>query len=435
MKIGIIGGTKGLGRTLASYLKEDNFNVIITGRDEKVGNKVSHKLNVEYSNNNLNVAKSVDILIISVPIQSTTKVIKELAPHMKKGSLLIDVTSVKTQPTYVMEEYIPQGVESIPTHPVFGPRTPGFEGQVIVLTPLKKGKWYPKIYEYFKNKNMRIIETTCEHHDNVMGIVQVLTHFSYISTASAIEKLRINIKETEPYESPIYNIMIDTIARIVSQNPFLTYSIQEENINGETIRQSFYDAVLELKNVLTDKDEEEFVKITNRATKNMGDIKGALGRSDKIINVLSEEANTLYKSINKEIGLKHIYSNNIHIGKVKSIDKNFVIITNKNNKEEKLKISNVEILTDKELFNWKRHNSKIYTESISCVFNKNSNKNIIAEVIEKEKDITDVKITDEYDGPQIKDNDISYTFEVSSLSKEGINNIKNLIIGFGGKIR
>ena len=34
MKIGIIGGTKGLGKTLAWYFKEDNFDVTITGRDE-----------------------------------------------------------------------------------------------------------------------------------------------------------------------------------------------------------------------------------------------------------------------------------------------------------------------------------------------------------------------------------------------------------------
>jgi len=435
MKIGIIGGTKGLGKTLACYLKHDNFDVTITGRDEKVGKKVSHKLNVKYTSNNLEVAENVDILIISVPIHVTINIIKELAPHMKKGSLLMDVTSVKTQATYTMNKYIPEGVESIPTHPVFGPRTPGFEGQVIVLTPLKKGKWYPKIYNYFKSKNMRIIETDCKHHDNMMGIVQVLTHFSYISTAYAMEKLKVDIKETEEYESPIYNIMIDTIARIVSQNPFLTYSIQEENINGENIRQKFYEAVLELKKVLSLKDQEKFKEITIKSTKNMGDIKAALGRSDKLINTLSEESNYLYGSIGSEIGLKHIYSQNIHVGIVKSIKDNFVTIKNKNNKEEKLKISNVKILTNEELLNWKKDNYKLYTESISCVFKNKSNKYIIAKVIEKMDDITNVKITDEYTGPQINDNEISYTYEISGLNKKSIEDVKKLIIGFGGVIR
>lgn len=57
---------------------------------------------------------------------------------------------------------------------------------------IKKGKWYPKVLKFLKNHKVRIIESSPEEHDNMMAVVQVLTHFSYISTASAIEKLGIN---------------------------------------------------------------------------------------------------------------------------------------------------------------------------------------------------------------------------------------------------
>ena len=138
-----------------------------------------------------------------------------------------------------MEEALPETVEYIPTHPIFGPRTTSLDNQVIVLTPTKKGKWYDKVYNYLDGKHMRIIETTAEKHDYMMSIVQVLTHFSFISTASAIEKLQVDISETEDYESPIYNLMIDMIARIVAQNPYLTYYIQSMNNNGPKIRNTF----------------------------------------------------------------------------------------------------------------------------------------------------------------------------------------------------
>ena len=435
MEIGIIGGTNGLGKSLACYLKRDNFNVTVTGRNQKRGSDVSNKLGVKYTDDNIKVAENSDILIISVPISTTESIIKELGPHMKGGSLMMDVTSVKTGPTYTMRKYLPDDVESIPTHPVFGPRTPGFEGQVIVLTPLEKGKWYPKVYNYLKGKNMRIIETNCQHHDDMMGIVQVLTHFSYISIASAIEKLHINIKDTEPYESPIYNIMIDTIARITAQNPYLTYSIQSENRNGEKIRQAFADAVLELKEVLTREDDEEFRNIAIRATKNMGDVKAALGRSDKIIESLSEEENKLYKSIGFEIGLKHIYSGKVHVGIVKEIKDGFVVLDDNTRKENKLKIANIKILSDEELFKWKKTHWKIHTISVSCLFLKDSDAEIIKETISKLPDITSVKLTEIYNGPQIDEDKISYTYEVKSLSSEGFNNVYKLIEGFGGNIR
>ena len=49
MEIGIIGGTNGLGKSLACYLKRDNFNVTVTGRNQKRGSDVSNKLGVKYS--------------------------------------------------------------------------------------------------------------------------------------------------------------------------------------------------------------------------------------------------------------------------------------------------------------------------------------------------------------------------------------------------
>ena len=216
MKIGIIGGSDGLGKTLVYYFR-DEFDVTITARDHKKGQKVADELNVNYIESNKELASSSDMLIISVPINNTPSVIREVAPFMRKDSVMIDVTSVKEEPLKTMEETLPDNVEYIPTHPVFGPRTTELDNQVIVLTAPKKGKWYKKVYDYLASKNMRIIETTAEHHDYMMSIVQVLTHFSFISTASAMEKLKVDINETEDYESPIYNLMIDMIARIVSQ--------------------------------------------------------------------------------------------------------------------------------------------------------------------------------------------------------------------------
>ena len=435
MKVGIIGGTRGLGKTMAWYLKDFDFDVTVTGRDSIVGAQVSEEIGVKYSSNNKKIVQDSDIIIISVPISSTESVIEELAPFMKDGSLMMDVTSVKEGPSYKMKECLNDRVEFIPTHPVFGPRTTDLKGQIIVLTPLEKGKWYPRVYKFLEEKGMRIIETSPEHHDDMMGVVQVLTHFSYISTASAIEKLQVDIKDTENYESPIYNLMIDTIARIVSQNPHLTYSIQHENKRGEKIRQALFDSMSELKEALSKEDEDEFVNIALKATKHMGDIQAALGRSDKAINALTQEYNVFLQSIGCEVGLKHIYSDTIHVGTIKEIDLDFLYLEDKNGKVKRLKISNVERLSEEELFEWKINNEKIHSIDISAIFNRKSNPHIIKDTLKTVEDIIDVEIIDIYKGEPIKENQISYTFNIKALDKESIENCVNLLKGFGGITR
>ena len=433
MNVGIIGGSDGLGKTLIYYFR-DEFDVYITARDHKKGRMVADELGVNYIESNAGLANISDILVISVPIQHTCDVIREVAPFMKSGSVMVDVTSVKEGPTKTMSEVLPESIEYIPTHPVFGPRTTRLDNQVIVLTADKKGKWYRKVYKYLEGKNMRIIETSAEKHDFMMSIVQVLTHFSFISTASAIEKLKVDISETEDYESPIYNLMIDMIARIVSQNPYLTYNIQSMNRNGPKIRNTFADAVMELRDVINNGNEDEFIDIAIRATKNMGDIKNALGRSDKAIGALNYEYGMLYDSIGQEVGLMHIYSGKIHVGILESLDDKTAVLKD-GSKTKKLRIANIRILLPEELHQWKVENSNHKTAFISCVFPKNVHVETIENTVLKMDNIIDIKLTDAYTGPQIDDKFISLTFEVTAITKDDIENVKNLFTGFGGVIR
>ena len=74
------------------------------------------------------------------------------------------------------------------------------------------------------------------------------------------------------------------------------------------------------KEALTNEDGDEFVEIALRATKHMGDITNALGRSDKAIAALNYEYVYLNQFIGKEVGLKHIYSGKIHVGILESLD-------------------------------------------------------------------------------------------------------------------
>ena len=433
MNVGIIGGTDGLGKTLIYYFR-DEFDVYITGRDHQKGRAVANELDVNYIESNAGLANISDMLVISVPIEYTSDVIKEVAPFMKEGSVMVDVTSVKEEPSKTMAEVLPDTIEYIPTHPIFGPRTTSLANQVIVLTPDRKGKWYDKVYRYLESKNMRIIETTATKHDYMMSIVQVLTHFSFISTASTIEKLKVDLSETEDYESPIYNLMIDLIARIVAQNPYLTYNIQARNNNGPKIRNTFAEAVNELKDVINEKDEDKFVEIAIQATKHMGDITNALGRSDKAIGALNSEYNYLFNSIGKEVGLKHIYSGKIHVGILEDVDNKTAILRN-GNKVKKLRIANIRILHDDELYQWKLDNLNKIIRSISCIFSKNVHVETIQRTVENLHNIIDIRLIDAYNGPQIPDDSISLTFEVTALTKEAIDNVEKLFVGFGGTIR
>ena len=166
----------------------------------------------------------------------------------------------------------------------------------------------------------------------------------------------------------------------------------------------------------------------------MGDIKNALGRSDKAISALSYEYTYLNNQIGQEVGLKHIYSGKIHVGILESIDGKTAVLKD-GNKIKNLRIANIRILLPGELYQWKLENLNRKTESISCVFPKNVHVETIENTVMNIANLIEIRLTDAYTGPQIDEKFISLTFEVTALYKEDIEKVKELFTGFGGIIR
>lgn len=439
MKIAIVGGTRGLGEWIARFLKENGQDITITGRDEITGKRVSQKLGVKYCPDNKKVAHSNDIVIVAVPIENTEAVIKEIAPFLNEGSLLVDVTSIKEKTSLLMQKIVPDGVDFLPTHPMFGPRTISLDGQVVVLTPppdsnIETTKWFKRVLTFLEKNKARVLITTPQKHDQMMSVVQVLTHFAYISIASTIEKLDVDIKESRKFASPIYNLMLDIISRIVAQNPYLAFSIQTQTEYANKARNAFLESSNDLNLLLSQKNQKDFVKAMSSAAKNMDDLDSALGRSDKALSALNQELNVLKNSLNKEVGLKHIYSGKVHLGILKDISPDFVTL-HSGKKTLKLKTANIEVLDNHSIWEWKLENLKHLEYDISAIFPDSCDPDIIASTIEKIEGIIKTSVLDVYHGQQIERGKVSITFHFEVFDIQLIQEVENFLKGFGAVLR
>ncbi|WP_292461072.1 prephenate dehydrogenase [Methanothermococcus sp.] len=420
MIISIIGGTDGLGKWFARFLKNKGFDVVVTGRDVIKGKNVEKELGVKYTNDNIEASKIGDVVMVAVPINITERVIQEIAPHVRENCVLMDITSIKENPSRAMEKYAKDGVCVIPTHPMFGPATPSLKRQVVILTPSKKHKnnpWFDKIKNFLEKEGARVIVISPEKHDRIMGVVQGLTHYAYISLAATLKKLDINIKESRKYASPIYELMINIIARIIGQNPYLYADIQMHNPQIKHIHETFIKECNDIKQVVEKKDRESFANIMKEAAKHFGNetIRG-MNYSNKAVGAITEEIERIKKSIGKEIGLRHVYSNKVHFGIVKNIVGDFIIL-NKNGKDLKINIANVILMNDEELKQWKEQNLKKYYYDISVLFKKEVNPDIILKLLNC---MFDIEIIDVYEGSNIKNGFKSITFRIYSYKKDDL---------------
>lgn len=244
-KVLIVGGAGGMGRWCARLFKSIGFDVSISSRRD--ASSVARSLGVRLSRPD--EADAFDIIVLSVPIDAVEKVASELAPRMKPGSLLMDLSSLKKKPVESMLRHAPPGVEVIGAHPLFGPESDG-RGRTMVLVPTERSeRWLSIIRDLFKDAGFNVLEATAEQHDENMAVVQGLTHFMYVAMGRTLEKSRVDLDEASAFKTPVYGITKELLGRVLSQSPELYALIQSSRYAGE-LRRTYIEACEDRKSVV-----------------------------------------------------------------------------------------------------------------------------------------------------------------------------------------
>lgn len=434
MKILIIGGTGEMGQWFSKFFKKNLFDVTIWGNSGKI--EIANKLGVNYAYD-LNISiKESDIVIITVPINITEKLIARTAPQMKSGSLLMDFTSIKTVPIQAMQKYAPYDVEILGTHPMFGPTINSLHGQRIIITPLlnRCNKWFPFIKKLYEDNGAHVVVVNPEEHDKFVSVVQGLTHFAYINIGAALNKLDFSVKDSRSFMSPVYEIMLDFIGRILNQNPYLYALIQMENPEVIRVHNAFLEECYNTSEIVKNHDIEAFTLKMRNAAVHFGDTSAALRRSNKLINSKIEEYGKLLTAIGTEIALQHVNSGKIHIGVMKKITPTEIILQ-KNTKSVILKIENVRLLTYEQLKIWKIENLAHHTTDISVIIPSSSDPEIILEIVNVNESIVSAKIIDTY----VLNTEKSVTFRLKIMADQSPKivqkEVERILKGIGCKIR
>jgi prephenate dehydrogenase len=397
LKVLIIGGTGEMGQWFTPFFKNHGYEVVVWGSSGKV--EVAERMGVEFASDLDDAISTSDIVIVTVPINITEKVISETAPKMKSGSLLMDFTSLKVGPTEAMKKYAPEDVEILGTHPMFGPSIPSLHGQIFILTPIEGrcNKWFPVMRSLFEDNGAHIEVITPAEHDRFVSVVQGLTHFAYITIGTTFDALDFSVNESRRFMSPVYDIMLDFVGRILGQNPYLYAYIQMENPEVLKVHDAFMNQCSEMSSIVRKKDVEAFTNKMKEAAVHFGDTASALRRSDKLINSKIAEFDRLLDSIGQKIGVRHIYSGIVHTGIIKKVSPRDVVLEC-GSRMVPLKIENIRLLDEEELHEWKLENLEHHLRDISVLIPEESDADVIMELIYCNDDIVSIEIIDRYEG-------------------------------------
>lgn len=249
IKIGIIGGTGGIGRWFAQYFQKEGLEVWVSGR--RSGPDLP------------TMARECPVVIVSVPIATTLSVIEQIGPLMPEEALLTDFTSLKAEPVRAMLRA--SSCEVIGLHPLFGPEAKTLAGHNVVVCPARSRKWLPFVLDLFRKGRARIIETTPEKHDEWMAQVQVLNHLNTIAMGLALKRSGFQLAELLPVATPAFEAKVEWMKKIFGPNAGLYAQIITHNPFVEDVFENYQESLRELKKWIRRRDDEGLRKRIEQA--------------------------------------------------------------------------------------------------------------------------------------------------------------------------
>jgi chorismate mutase/prephenate dehydrogenase len=201
-------------------------------------------------------ASVADVVIVSVPIDATEDVIRLVGPRVREDALLMDVTSIKEAPVATMVEATRASV--VGTHPLFGPNVHSLQGQRVVVCRARGEAWANWVVRMFQARGLSVQETSPAHHDRMMAVVQVLTHFQTQVLGLTLARLGTSLEDTLRFTSPAYLMELYVTARHFDQSPELYGPIEMRNPATAQVTSAFGAAAAEVADILGAADRARF---------------------------------------------------------------------------------------------------------------------------------------------------------------------------------
>jgi prephenate dehydrogenase len=258
VKIAIVGGTGKMGQWFVRFLKNEDKEVTLIGRNQARLAEASKGLGVA-GTTDMAAAGQVDAVIISVPIDSFEKVAASLSPHINDGQLIMDITSVKAAPVAAMHRHITKGT-TLGTHPVFGPGAGSVANQNFVLTPTNPAEeaLAEREKSFLTARGARVMLMTPAEHDEMMAVVLGLAHFIAIVAADSLLKLD-SLRQLEAVSGTTYKVLLTLVESVLSEDPELYASLQMNLPGLGDIEDGFLGSCHDWADMVKSGDRQKFI--------------------------------------------------------------------------------------------------------------------------------------------------------------------------------
>jgi prephenate dehydrogenase len=162
-----------------------------------------------------------DVILLALGFQDATsfaETTRFYAPWLRPGSLVVDLSSTKSQPMAILDRELPSGVGLLGAHPLFGPTVSELTGLIVAVVSPSDARagsaWRGWFLAQLARLRMIVNPTSAAEHDDAMAFVQSLTHFALLAYAYTFVRLDRDPIDLLALRTPVFEPLLYLAARV-----------------------------------------------------------------------------------------------------------------------------------------------------------------------------------------------------------------------------
>lgn len=222
-EIAIIGAAGKMGSWFTKYFAKRGLRVSAYDVNRKT---LRDSRKVRVATSIASCVKDADIVLVSVPVRMTPRIIQQCVNNMKVGSVISEISSVKHQ-AYRALMKAPESIKPLCIHPMFGPGANEKMQLKVLLVPVKNKKAeLMLVHQMFENALVKVLPDA-KAHDMSIATVLGLTYFTNIVFAKVVSSG--NISMFKQISGTTFGLQSLIAESILTNEPDLVVALIQEN--------------------------------------------------------------------------------------------------------------------------------------------------------------------------------------------------------------
>jgi prephenate dehydrogenase/chorismate mutase len=252
-------GAGAMGSWFAKFFRSRGNSVIVTDIDPRRSRSLAAKINVRSVSSNTEAVRSSDIVVLATPANVVSKVVKEILPHLREETLLLDISAVKSASLPVLHMAEKKGIRFVSIHPMFGPPASSIWKKNVVV--LQTGDHRSTLAVKRMLEGARIVDADPAEHDRQTAMTLALPHFLNMLFAMTISGR--SLAKARKFAGRTFELQM-LLAHTVGREPQTTADIIILNKEFRSILRDLMKNALLLAEVVNKHDRARLISFHKR---------------------------------------------------------------------------------------------------------------------------------------------------------------------------